>query len=64
LNAANEVAVRGFLAGNIGFLDIPRIVETTLERSAVASLATLDDVYAADGEARDVAGSLVAAAGR
>ena len=64
LNAANEIAVHGFLAGKVGFLDIPRIVESTLERSAAASLATLDDVYAADGEARDIASSLVAGAKR
>lgn len=30
LNAANEVAVAGFLAGRIGFLDIARVVEQTL----------------------------------
>ena len=32
LNAANEEAVHGFLAEKVGFLDIPRIVEETLEK--------------------------------
>lgn len=32
LNAANEVAVEAFLAKRIGFLDIPRVVEATLEK--------------------------------
>ncbi len=31
-NAANEVAVAAFLAGQIGFLDIPALVEGALEQ--------------------------------
>ncbi len=64
LNAANEVAVHGFLDGKIGFLDIPRIVEATLEPATTTTLETLDDVYAADREAREIAESLVAGAAR
>jgi 1-deoxy-D-xylulose-5-phosphate reductoisomerase len=64
LNAANEVAVHGFLDGEIGFLDIPRIVAMTLERVGSTELETLDQVYAADGEARDIAKSMVVGAGR
>lgn len=52
LNAANEVAVHGFLAGRIGFLDIARTVEATLGSVPARALASLDDVLAADGEAR------------
>jgi len=59
LNAANEIAVHGFLAGKIGFLDIVRIVERTLERVPSAPLTSLDDVAAADAEAREVAAALV-----
>ena len=33
LNAANEIAVAAFLAGEIGFLDIAGMVEDTLERA-------------------------------
>ncbi len=57
LNAANEVAVAAFLAGRIGFLDIARVVEDTLEAADKAGLAadTLEAVEAADGEARRLA---------
>ena len=59
LNAANEVAVEGFLKGRIGFLDIARIVEISLERIPSSPLSTLDDVYAADACARELARTLL-----
>ena len=52
LNAANEVAVQGFLGGKIGFLDICRVVERSLEQTTHRTLASLDDVYAVDAAAR------------
>ncbi|MFM2129343.1 MAG: hypothetical protein RL477_889 [Pseudomonadota bacterium] len=52
LNAANEVAVQGFLDGEIGFLDIVAVVSGTLERTAAAAVSTLEDVVAVDREAR------------
>ena len=52
LNAANEVAVNAFLARRIGFLDIVRVVEEVLARHSAHPLASLDDVYAVDEEAR------------
>ena len=55
LNAANEVAVARFLAGEIGFLDIAAIVEHTMTRVPLQSITTLDDIMAIDGEARRVA---------
>lgn len=55
LNAANEVAVYSFLEREIGFLDIARIVERTLEAAGSGPLQTLDDVHAADANARDIA---------
>ncbi len=55
LNAANEIAVARFLAGDIGFLDIAAIVEHTMDRVAHQSLQSLDDVMAIDAEARRVA---------
>lgn len=59
LNAANEIAVRGFLDGRIGFLDIARVVEDTLERTPDGRLSSIDDVHAADTAARKVADDLV-----
>ena len=59
LNAANEIAVEGFLAGQIGFMTIPKVVEAVLEASVseigMARAATLDDVIEADRAARSLA---------
>ena len=52
LNAANEVAVRAFLSREIGFLDIARVVEETLEAVNVIEVHSLDDVTQVDAEAR------------
>jgi 1-deoxy-D-xylulose-5-phosphate reductoisomerase len=54
-NAANEVAVSAFLDGRIGFLDIAAVVEETLERVDGAPARDLDDLHAADDEARRLA---------
>jgi 1-deoxy-D-xylulose-5-phosphate reductoisomerase len=52
LNAANEVAVASFLAGQIGFLDIARVVEDTLQRTPAGGLGSLADVIEIDRGAR------------
>ena len=62
LNAANEVAVGGFLERRIGFLEIARTVERCLERTDHRAVAALDDVYAIDGAARELAERLLAGA--
>jgi 1-deoxy-D-xylulose-5-phosphate reductoisomerase len=41
-----------FLEGQLGFLDIPRAVERVLEQLPVQASPTLDDLVAADTEAR------------
>jgi 1-deoxy-D-xylulose-5-phosphate reductoisomerase len=58
LNAADEVAVEAFLAGRIGFMDIPRIIETVLSRHTPEPADTLERVIAADADARAIAHSL------
>ncbi len=58
LNAANEVAVAGFLDGRLGFLGIADGVERTLETIATVSLGGLDDVWKIDREARRLAADL------
>ena len=63
LNAANEVAVARFLDGEIGFTDIPRLIQAVLARSDARPLETLDDVLAADSEARACAQECLAALG-
>ncbi len=60
LNAANEIAVAGFLAGRLGFTAIPDLIERVLERHVNAAATTLEAVLGADDWARDTAGSLLA----
>lgn len=55
LNAANEVAVSAFLKQKIGFMDIPRMIETVLETVSIEPADTLDSVIAADQAARGAA---------
>ncbi len=53
LNAANEVAVNLFLQEQIGFSDLPFLVERALEAHEPISLDDLEDVRRADAWARD-----------
>jgi 1-deoxy-D-xylulose-5-phosphate reductoisomerase len=62
LSAANEIAVQAFLDRRIGLLDIAAVAETVLDRLAGLPAATLDEVLAADAEARDLAAQSCAAA--
>lgn len=59
LNAANEVAVAAFLAEKIGFLEIVELVAITLDRVVVGDENKLDDILAADKEARIVTTALI-----
>jgi len=54
-NAANEVAVAAFLAGRLPFLGIPDVVAETLDAADGAPARDLDDLLAADREARALA---------
>ena len=60
LNAANEVAVEAFLDGGIGFLGIAEVVEKCLSWLGDEPVASLEDVYACDAEARRFARQAVA----
>jgi 1-deoxy-D-xylulose-5-phosphate reductoisomerase len=55
LNAANEIAVAWFLERGLGFLAITDVVERVLESVPARALNSLDDVFAADAEARRAA---------
>jgi len=62
LNAANEIAVEAFLARQIGFNDIPRLVRETLERAASESLTepgSADQAVAVDHIGRSIARTLL-----
>jgi 1-deoxy-D-xylulose-5-phosphate reductoisomerase len=52
LNAANEIAVASFLAGRLAFDRIAGFVEEVLARIETGRVRTLDDVLAADAQAR------------
>jgi 1-deoxy-D-xylulose-5-phosphate reductoisomerase len=53
LNAANEAAVSRFLAGELPFLDIPRVCRAVLHHHDFGANPTLDELMAADRWARN-----------
>jgi 1-deoxy-D-xylulose-5-phosphate reductoisomerase len=53
LNAANEVAVASFLAGQIRFTDIVRIVEEMLDQDDFDAPHSIDDVLGIDRNTRE-----------
>lgn len=59
LNAANEVAVAAFLAGQIGFLDIATVVESTLSGYAPNAPHSLDHLFSIDAATREYAKGLM-----
>src|SRR5271157_2106278 len=59
LNAADEVAVAAFLAEQIGFEDIPRIIEETMAVTPAAHLESIQKVLTLDTEARLLAREMV-----
>ena len=58
LNGANEVAVGAFLEGRIGFLEIPELIERTMEAHERRAVDTVEAVMEADRWARATAGGL------
>jgi 1-deoxy-D-xylulose-5-phosphate reductoisomerase len=60
LNAANEVAVHAFLAGELSFTGIPRVIESTLSELPAQAVRHFSDLYAADAQAREVARGVAA----
>ncbi len=59
LNAANEIAVAAFLARRLTWLGIADVVAATLDQFDDAPMVSVDDVLAADAEARRRARSAV-----
>jgi 1-deoxy-D-xylulose-5-phosphate reductoisomerase len=60
LNAANEVAVHAFLAGELPFTGIAEVIERTLETVPATPVRHFSDLYAADTEAREAARTVAA----
>lgn len=59
LNAANEIAVDAFLKGRIRFVDMPGLVEKTMEDSPFISNPSIEDFIELNRMARDRASSLL-----
>jgi 1-deoxy-D-xylulose-5-phosphate reductoisomerase len=59
MNAANEIAVWGFLHNRIGFLDMMVVVEKAMEQVAFIEKPTLEDYFESDAVAREFAAGLV-----
>ena len=60
LNAANEIAVQGFLEERIAFKEISEIIKTTMDNHHCQPINTIDDVLEADRWAREEASKLLA----
>ncbi len=60
MNAANEVAVEAFLEGRIGFLQIPRVIEQTMDNHQPHRLSSIEEVLEADRWGRDAARNICA----
>jgi 1-deoxy-D-xylulose-5-phosphate reductoisomerase len=60
LNAADEVAVEAFLAGEISFTGIAEVVRETLERVPVREARSIGEIMQIDGESRAVARQVAA----
>jgi len=61
LNGANEVAVELFLRGRIGFLQIPSLIEKTMEAHTPFLIDSIEKVMEADAWARQRAAAFVEA---
>ncbi|HEX5668170.1 MAG TPA: 1-deoxy-D-xylulose-5-phosphate reductoisomerase, partial [Chitinophagaceae bacterium] len=59
LNAANEIAVYGFLKNRIGFLDMTEVIERTMEKMTHIAAPSLQEYFDSDAEARNFAASLI-----
>jgi 1-deoxy-D-xylulose-5-phosphate reductoisomerase len=58
-NAANEVGVEAFNAGQIGFFDIVETIERVVEAHSAPAQLDLDGLLAADSWARETAKSFL-----
>jgi len=54
LNGANEIGVNAFLEGKIGFLEIPQLIEKTMEKHETFPLNGIEQAIGADQWAKCV----------
>jgi 1-deoxy-D-xylulose-5-phosphate reductoisomerase len=60
LNAANEIAVAGFLDGRMPFRRIGELIESVMSDVSIGAADTLDAIFAADRHAREVSAVWIA----
>lgn len=63
-NGANEAAVQAFLDGRIGFMDIERVVDYTLQKHTPAQPSAYEQILALDADARTAAWEAVMQIGK
>jgi len=59
MNAANEIAVKAFLEGRIGFLQIPELISGVMKEYRSAAVRSVSDAVSADHSARRLAEELL-----
>lgn len=59
VSAANEAAVKHFLEGDIGFMDIPRVIRMTMDAHQPGEVITVDDALRVDIWARTKAEEII-----
>lgn len=59
LNAANELAVYGFLKNRIGFIEMTDVIERTMSEIPFIQNPTLQEYFESDGEARNFSATLI-----
>ncbi|RLB13395.1 MAG: 1-deoxy-D-xylulose-5-phosphate reductoisomerase, partial [Deltaproteobacteria bacterium] len=64
LNAANEIGVKAFLEGKIGFLEIPQVIEKTLEKHKTFPLNSIEQAIEVDQWAKSRATEILREMGR
>jgi 1-deoxy-D-xylulose-5-phosphate reductoisomerase len=62
LNAANEIAVEAFLAGELPFTDIAEVIDRCLQELPGGAVGHFEDLFAADERAREHARGLIESA--
>lgn len=59
LNAANEVSVDYFMKKRLRFMDIPRVIEKTIDRHRIKANPELEDILQADAWAKKEANKII-----
>lgn len=55
MNGANEIAVAEFLKGRLAFLEMPRVIEHTMQKCSFVDKPDFEDYFATNDEARRIA---------